>query len=268
MTDWEQFEIDCTNYLKKVFGDHATFKHIGSSDSTKSDILVTTKQGRTFFIEAKKCPSQGGQFVLFPDKNKKKFEYSSGNNYPLDKWAKKIMEHMNNDIDLFASAGTTGVEISINEGKEIFSNWITSKYKDMGVKLIMTNGYQMFYIQDFKSVFDVSAKYRVKKSGSSHVGKKYFVEIKNFISKHCPYISDIKTSENKLFVVSDNNIHKKKFIVGKYTYMFALVENKFYEVRKLSNTNNANVIFSLNLKDNLKPLTKEEIVKYIDSYKN
>lgn len=63
----ENFEIECKNYLNKRFGAYARFIHQGGSDSTIPDILVKTNSGKEFYIDAKHCLAQCGQFVLLPD---------------------------------------------------------------------------------------------------------------------------------------------------------------------------------------------------------
>ena len=76
MNTWKQFEIDCTNFLTKHFGEYASFTLEGGSDSTVPDIQVKTKKNKQFYIEAKHSPAQCGQFVLFPNLKINKFEYS------------------------------------------------------------------------------------------------------------------------------------------------------------------------------------------------
>ena len=58
MAVWEDFEIECTEYLNKTFGKYANFVHQGGSDSTVPDILVKTNKGTSFYIDAKHCTDQ------------------------------------------------------------------------------------------------------------------------------------------------------------------------------------------------------------------
>ncbi len=67
MALWEEFEIDCTEYLNRKFGKYANFIHKGGADSTLPDIFVKTVSGNSFYIDAKYSPAQCGQFVLFPN---------------------------------------------------------------------------------------------------------------------------------------------------------------------------------------------------------
>ena len=47
--EWEKFEIECVNYLNEKFGNYACFSHNGGANSTVSDILVETKNKKTFY---------------------------------------------------------------------------------------------------------------------------------------------------------------------------------------------------------------------------
>lgn len=58
MARWEGFEIQCTDYLNRRFGAYARFIHQGGADSTVPDILVETKGGKSFYIDAKHSPAQ------------------------------------------------------------------------------------------------------------------------------------------------------------------------------------------------------------------
>lgn len=170
-TTWENFEIDCTNYLNKKFGKYATFEHQGGADSTVPDILVKTKSGRNFYIEAKHTPAQCGQFVLLPNIETQKYVYSPLNVNRINAYATKIMETMNNDFESFKEAGTSGKDIIMPNGTDIFCNWIIDMYNHKGVTHIITNSYTIFPLEKFSSYFDITAKYRIKRSGSSNVGK-------------------------------------------------------------------------------------------------
>lgn len=101
MHNWENFEIACVNYLRESFGDVADFEECGGSNSTTPDILVKSANGSRFYIEAKKSPTQCGQFVLFPNSERKVFEYSPQNNSKLNKFSQLIINHVNNDFDAY-----------------------------------------------------------------------------------------------------------------------------------------------------------------------
>ncbi len=51
MAIWEEFEIQCTDFLNNRFGAYAKFFHQGGADSTVPDILVETKYGKRYVID-------------------------------------------------------------------------------------------------------------------------------------------------------------------------------------------------------------------------
>ncbi|HOA80551.1 MAG TPA: hypothetical protein PKK61_05740 [Defluviitaleaceae bacterium] len=260
MSIWEDFEIDCTDYLNKAFGEYAYFIHQGGSDSTAPDILVKTNKGTSFYIEAKHCPAQCGQFVLLPDVKSSTFIYSRLNASPINIYAKQIIDHMNTQFDEYKEAGTAGKDIIMKNGSEIFSNWIIDTYKNSGVLYFITNNYTILPIERFSEYFNVSAKYRVKRSGSSNVGKNNISNVLRFINSQDYDIEDTRINGDKLFVVSTKSLHNKRFILRGYEYMFSLRDSE-YEIRKLSNTFNANVIFSINLKSNKNGIGADEFIR-------
>lgn len=259
MSEWEDFEKDCTDYLNAKFSEFAFFERRGGSDSTIPDILVKTKTNKTFYIEAKCCPAQCGQFVLIPDPLKQAFVYSSLNVTKLNSSSSEIINFMNKDFDYFMNAGTTGRDIIMNNGSSVFGKWIKQTYESKNVKMFISNGFKIINIEDFTKHFKVSASYRVKRSGSSPVGINAIPMISAFIQNNYTNIEKIIPQEKKLFVISKSNIHNMRFMFQGYEYMFSARED-MYEVRKLSNTFNANVIFSVDLIKSEPGLTDKEVI--------
>lgn len=248
MSTWEQFEIDCTRFLKELFGEYATFIHQGGSDSTVPDIKVTTKKNKQFYIEAKHSPAQCGQFVLLPNVETRKFEYSRLNSTEINEFSKVIINHMNNNFEEFKEAGTAGKNIEFDNCQNVFNDWIIKTYKDKGVKFFITNNNVILPIEDFAEYFNVSAKYRIKRSGSSSVGSGNVDKVTEYLKSTFPNI-ELKTTYDKVFIYTNDNLHNQRFIIGRNEFIISKRENNF-EVRKLSNTFNANVIFSIELKTN------------------
>ena len=246
MSDWELFEQNSTDYLNRKFKEFAVFDRRGGSDSTIPDILVKTKTNKTFYIEAKQCPAQCGQFVLIPDISKRTFTYSADNATKPNAEANEIIGFMDRDFDSFLNAGTAGKEIIMNNGQLIFARWIVQSYKRKGVRMLITNNFKIIDINDFADHFIISAKYRIKRSGSSSVGINAIPIVSAFIRKNYPNIDRIIPEDKKLFVTSRTYIHDQRFLLNDYEYMFSARDDK-YEVRKLSNTFHANVIFSIDL---------------------
>ncbi len=200
-----------------------------------------------FYIDAKHSPAQCGQFVLLPDLDSYTFKYSNQNVNRINKYAEMIMDYMNQDFDTFREAGTAGKDINMPNGSNIFANWIIQTYQEKGVKFFITNNYTLLPIQQFSEYFEVFAKYRIKRSGSGNVGKNNIDSVMDYIISHDYIITDSHSTENKLFVSSSCNLHNNRFIFRGIEYMFSLRGDE-YELRKLSNTYNANVIFSIKQK--------------------
>lgn len=248
MSTWEQFEIDCTNFLNEQCGEYAKFTHQGRSDSTVPDIKVETKKNKQFYIEAKHSPAQCGQFVLLPNVETRQFEYSRLNSTEINEFSQVIIDHMNNDFEEFKEAGTAGKNIDFDNCQNVFNSWIIKTYKDKGVKFFITNNYAILPIEEFAEYFNVSAKYRIKRSGSSSVGSGNIDKVTEYLKSTFSNI-ELKTTYDKIFIDSNEDLHNKRFVIGRNEFMISKRENNF-EVRKLSNTFNANVIFSIELKTN------------------
>ena len=262
MSNWNDFEKECTDYLKQKFGEYARFTQQGGADSTVSDIFVETNNGNSFYIDVKLSPAQCGQFVLKPNISSRTFEYSKKNANRINIFAKKIMEHMNKNFDEFREAGTTGKDIIMKNDSSVFSDWIIETYKEKGTKFFITNNHTILPIDRFQEYFSVSAKYRIKRSGSDSVGKSRFDHVLNYIKTHDYEITDTRTEGDKLFVTSPKNLHNIRFILGDYEYMFSKRETE-YEIRKLSNTYNANVIFSIKQKGDNPGLSDDGFIDFL-----
>lgn len=261
MAIWEEFEIQCTDFLNNRFGAYARFIHQGGADSTVPDILVNTYCSNSFYIDAKHSPAQCGQFVLLPDLETRTFEYSHLNVNRINRFAEMIMSYMNEDFDEFREAGTAGKDIDMPNGSDIFASWIIQTYKGKGTEFFITNNYTILPIEHFRDYFDVTAKYRIKRSGSGNVGKSRLKPVIDYIESHDYIITDIRTDGDKLFIVSPQQLHNNRFILRGIEYMFSLRGNK-YELRKLSNTYNANVIFSIKQKSS-QGMSDEDFIRFL-----
>lgn len=261
MSNWEKFEINSVNYLTRCFGMHARFEGKGRNDSTISDIEVFTQSGKHFFIEAKDCPAQCGQFVLLPNLSTRTFEYSRLNANRLNRYSEAIMQHMNNHFELYKEAGTAGRDVDIENGPAIFAAWIVQAYKDKGAKFIITNNNVILPIDDFAHYFYVSAKYRIKRSGSSDVGKSNMHVIREYLMKNYPVMS-MRDDDGKLFITSNQHLHNDRFVINGTEYMISQRDQQ-YEIRKLSNTFNANVIFSIDLKPGVRGLSDKDFISFL-----
>lgn len=262
MANWEEFEKQCEDYLNDKFGHYADFTLQGGADSTVPDILVTTQSGKSFYIEVKHSPAQCGQFVLFPDLQTRTFEYSEQNVNKINCYAELIMDYMNQDFDAFRDAGTAGKDIDMSNGSNVFANWVIQAYHDKGADFFVTNNFTLLPIDRFSNYFDVAAKYRIKRSGSGNVGRSRFNSVLNYITSNGYTIKKHRIVGDKLFISSPVNLHNQRFIINGTEYMFSLREDE-YELRKLSNTYNANVIFSIKQKTGIPGMSAEEFINYL-----
>lgn len=263
MNTWEKFEIQCTNFLNDRFSAYARFIHQGGAISTVPDILVETNTGSSFYIEVKHAPAQCGQFVLLPDPETKTFIYSPLNDICINKYSEIIINFMNNDFNAFKKAGSTGKTIDMPNSSNIFANWIISAYKEKKVRFFITNNYTILPIEHFLEYFNVTAKYRAKKSGSSNVGKKYINLVKDYILSHNYEIIQTRIEKDKLFVVSSQELKNNKFTLCGIEYMFSPRNNE-YELRKLSKTKNSNVIFSIDYKASIPGISETKFINYLN----
>lgn len=138
-TNWLKFELSCTNELNYKYSSLANFFHEGNSDSTIPDIKVLCRDGNNYYIEAKLCPAQCGQFVLIPNIEKQRFEYSKKNTNDINIYAKEIIKHMNEDFYNYKEAGTSGKQIVFKGCEKIFSKWIIEQYSKKKVPLESSN---------------------------------------------------------------------------------------------------------------------------------
>ena len=172
------------------------------------------------------------------------------------------MEHMDSFFNEFREAGTAGKDIQMKNDSQIFSDWIIQVYKEKGAKYFIINNFVILPIEHFQEYFDVTAKYRIKRSGSSNVGKSRLKPVLDFISTTDYVINNSRIDRDKLFVQSSQSLHNKRFIYQQYEYMFSQRGDE-YEVRKLSNTYNANVIFSITQLKKEHGLTDREFIEIL-----
>lgn len=252
MRPGEQFELESLAYLESRYSKNGVkFIHHDTTDSTGSDIEVV-KNGRSiFFIEAKDTAAQSGQFVLLPNDTTRSFIFSPRNKSVPNEMTQIMIEYMNADYDRFNAAGTAGEALNINP--DVFTNWIIGHYKEKNVKYVISKRQQMIIcpIDKFGDYFEVSANFRIKKSGSSEPSGKYVDSVIAALQQNYGLTDIYKQTVNgkkKLFVNAPAHLSKVRFELGDYTYYLSPQETAGnFEVKQLSNTRNKNVIFSINV---------------------
>ena len=257
---WKEFEKGAISYLKNEYGDFFELK--GESNSNTSDILFR-KEDNNFFIEVKMPEAQCGQFVLIPDGEKKKFEYSLKNKTKKNNYTCEIMKYMNNDFEKFKKSSTSGIDLNMTD--LTFYNWIIEYYKEKNVKFFITKSdkdYIIFPIEHFSCYFEVTAKYRMKRSGSRHLSKLSKNDFEKALKKEFEKVN-IFYEFKGLDIATDEELDGRKIYGENRTYLLRKKGDKLYKVRQLSNTKNSNVIFSIKLKDNiLEKQKKEDLDKF------
>ena len=249
ISNWEIHERECYQYLKNTFGQDAEFIHHGGSDSTISDIQVRTKNGQSFWIECKSPQAQSGQFVAIPKDGK--FYFSERNKSLPNEISEFIINIMNRDFYKYSNAGTAGIGLDINS--DIFAYWIKNMYKNKGVKYFITHSttgkYVILPLDDISRYYSIGATFRVKKSGSSNVAK----SSQEMVAQRIVESLNVSTSQIeygvKMRVDSPLIADKQKIEINGYVYMFSKTPDGCFIIRRLSNTNNLNVIFSVSLKN-------------------
>lgn len=249
---WQEFEIFCLNYLTRIFGNY--FSSRGGSDSTHSDIEYSSER-INFAIECKMPHSQSGQFVLIPNEEYKIFDFSKKNktSRTLD-GTEEIITYVNEHFDEFSSPGTKGVDLQMDPS--VYERWIKAMYRQKNVEYIMTSineticdeNIVILPLDRIGEYFDISCKYRVKKSGSSGVGKKKYKDACKMLKQSGIEFAEVDGYQIYMEKKLINSIHFGA--EGKYKFNLNTCEPAFtYRIRVLSNTFNANIIFSLKIKD-------------------
>ncbi|MCT4508830.1 MAG: hypothetical protein N4A48_08725 [Tepidibacter sp.] len=250
MKNWRLFEDSCVEYLNRTYGNYTTkFVGTGKSNSTNSDIRVIKDDETLFNIEAKMANSQSGQFVLIDDGNK--FIFSDRNKSQANKFTKIILHYINTYYNTFKSVSSKSIPIDLDTS--IFAEWIKDYYKSKDVSFIITShsdeDFIVFPIEKLEIYFDILANFRIKTSGSSDVPYKYHSEVKELFEQNFSECS-IVSEEKKSYLTTNYHLPNKTKLIGKkYRFQFNKDGNR-YLIRKLSNTRNANVIFSISLKLN------------------
>lgn len=246
---WKEFEQECYDYLCNTYGSGwARFIKLGEEDSTRPDILVSIPNEMDFYIETKEPLAQCGQFVLSPNDATAEFEYSDKNQSTINQFSRRMISYMNDNYSEFRNAGTKGKELNLDE--MLFVNWIKKYYGDKGVKYFISKNemeYVIFPIEKFEHYFDVTAVYRMKKSGSTNPSKGNTMEVANILDA-MNIIYNIGFVGKKMHVYTNFDLDKVKKREGRYDFYFRKYQNDDYIVTKLSNTKNSNVIFKIQLK--------------------
>ena len=250
MQNWEIFEINATTFLQDMFTDFI-FKHTGSTNANAPDIEVYDKASNHLFnIEAKYSPSQAGQIVVID--NMDHFEFSSKSKNSKVTSTNILIEHLNNNYHLYSNVSQSSIPIHTNT--DILYSFIEEQYKAKCNEWIISskkisdlNSHDvcLIPIKEIRNNFEISATLRRKKSGTSEIPKSFREEAKIIIRSICTNpVFEEQGKKTYLY----GNIGSHPYELPNNLYLSKKDTDK-YEIRKRSNTNNANIMFSLKLKD-------------------
>ncbi|MDD4298901.1 MAG: hypothetical protein PHS98_04680 [Bacilli bacterium] len=245
MKNWEKFEQQCCDYLNKYYGSQKIrFQLCGKSNANDPDILVIKNNVNIFNMEVKMPNAQSGQFVV---KNiDAVFVFSEANKSDAAE-AEAIIEHMNENYELYENVSTSSIPIEMEQNE--FAAWIINHYLSKNEKYLITHNSKNFIIlpiEKYQNYFNIEANYRIKKSGSSDVSKKNINEIEEYFSglgEDC----DFTYNGEKFYLNKPQMVLHEEIHVGKYDYSVREVSEAGSYIRRLGNTKNANVIFNIAL---------------------
>jgi len=250
MERWRLFEINALEYLKsKIKIPGIELVGTGGSDSTSPDIGVMSKNEfgfnkNLFSIESKFSPSQCGQIVVILKNGKYVFsDLSKDKDNP---YTEKIVDKLNLNLKRYGDPGSTAIEI--DNDAELFRNWVCRHYENMGVRFILTSKYyenlekkfvKIVPLKEMGANFEITAVLRRKKSGSQKIPPREIPYAKKLLEKIFPQGFSIDF-EGRVII-------NPPFFVNK---VYLGDEKRYYLpkngaiIRKLSTTNNPNVVFS------------------------
>lgn len=266
MQNWEIFEQNATTFLQNIFNNYK-FKNTGSSNANTPDIEVHTKNNvHLFNIEAKYSPSQAGQIVIID--NNGHFEFSLKSKNPRVVSTDILISHINSNYDKYAQVSQSSIPIDIHT--DILYDFIEEQYEIKANKWIIASNNKsnltndtmcLIPTEELRQNFDISASLRRKKSGTSEVAKSFREEAKIIIRSLCknPIFEE---QDKKIFLYGDIGTHPHELPNNLY---LSKKDTHKYEIRKRSNTNNANIMFSLKLK-NTYDFKREQFQNTLNSF--
>lgn len=258
---WEVFQDEATDFLNNYFD--ANFSMDGGLDLTTSYITVRQSLRLITTIEAKFGSTQAGQVVLSPEDNK--FIFCDKSKNESNKYTEEIIKYLNANYSTFSGTNTANIHVNISD--DILFNWVKTIYEDKNVEWIISsnkfdkltlNDLLFIPIDEIENYFDISLVFRRKKTGNTHIPGKNIIDFKeqlDLITKEYK----IKKIDNKYLLTTKSRL--SDFNIGdRYLVSMTNVDCQYYVKKKDINTN-PNIMFQLNLKDNIE--FKGELFKKI-----
>ncbi|NQY21265.1 MAG: hypothetical protein HRT40_08135 [Campylobacteraceae bacterium] len=248
---WEIFQDEATDFLDNYF--NANFTMEGGFDSTTSHITVRNINQVITTIEAKFGSTQAGQIVLSSDDGK--FTFCDKSKNDSNRYTQEIIKYLNSNYSLFSGVKTASIHVDISDST--LFNWVKTIYGDKNVEWIISskkfnklneNDLLFIPINEIEDYFDISLVFRRKKTGNAHIPGKDIVDFKaqmDLISEDY----QVKKTDNKYLLTLNSRL--SNFNIGsRYLLSMTNVDCQYYIKKKDINTN-PNIMFQLNLKDNI-----------------
>ena len=247
---WELFEENATEYLNSnIQINNFSFATSGGSNSNVSDISVHYKSQSIFNIECKSKTSQAAQFVVINDSENKIFCDSRQNKGKKSRRA-PLIEHMNTNYSYYSSKSS--VQLICNE--KIMFDAVKEHYRDKDVLFFISSNHfedfsknfiKIIGLDDMEEDYNISGVYRVKRSGPRDLPQKDLMHVKSIILKQFGECN-IEIIDKKAYLIT-NKVLKNLYLDQK-KYLLSPDGRNAYRIKKRSNTQNSNVIFTLTFK--------------------
>ena len=184
-----------------------------------------------------------------------KFSFCEKSKNDSNSYTQEIIKYLNSNYSSFAGVKTAAIHVDICE--DTLFNWVKTVYSDKNVEWIIsskkfknftTKDLLLVPIDEIENYFDISLVFRRKKAGDTHIPGKDIIDFKeqlDFISTDY----EIKKTNNKYLLTMNSKLANLN-IGSKYLLSITNVPSQYYIKKKDINTN-PNIMFQLNLKDNI-----------------
>jgi len=249
---WEVFQNEATDFLSDYFNIHCSME--GGFDATTSEITARNADQVITTIEAKFCPAQAGQVILLSDGNQFIFSEKSKNSSNV--YTQEIINYLNNNYSSFTGTNSATIPITNISYSTLF-NWVKTVYKQKNVQWMIASkefcnliakDTLLAPLDEIEKYFDISITFRRKKTGNDHIPGKDLLDFQEEMDLVNPNYQ-IKRTNNRYLMTLNSKV--TNFNIGtKYLLSMTNKDCQYYIKKKDMNTN-PNVVFQLNLKDNI-----------------
>jgi len=249
---WEVFQNEATEFLSDYFNICCSME--GGFDATTSEITARNADQVLTTIEAKFCPAQAGQIILLTDGNKFTFSEKSKNNSNAS--TLEIIDYLNENFSLFSGNNSATIPITNISYSTLFK-WVKAVYSEKNVEWIIASKEfcnlskedTLFVpLNQIENYFDISITFRRKKTGNDHIPGKDLLDFQEEMDLVNPNYQ-IKRTNNRYLMTLNSKV--TNFNIGtKYLLSMTNKDCQYYIKKKDMNTN-PNLVFQLNLKDNI-----------------